>query len=71
MNRQGTISTPTVDLSEKLEQPPPIDDRRDRFIGLHERLILPEVGRCIPSEAPQEFVSTVERPPQMPEQRLD
>lgn len=71
---QPTIAVPTVVLSggkDGVEPPSPIDDHRDKFTGPYERRILPEVGHCVPAEAPQEVAAAVERLLHMPEQRLD
>ena len=50
------------------EPPLAIDDRRDRFMGPYERRILPEVGHCVPAEAPLELAANVEGLLRMPEQ---
>jgi hypothetical protein len=39
--------------------------------GSYERLILPELGHCVPAEAPQEVVAAIEKLLRMPEQRLE
>ncbi|AXC09989.1 Epoxide hydrolase [Acidisarcina polymorpha] len=60
--KQPPIAVPTFVLSggmDGVEPPPPNDPHRDRFTGIYHRRILPEVGHCVPAEAPEEVVAGV------------
>ncbi len=60
---QPQIVAPTIILAggaDGVEPPPSADDSRDRFTGSYKRRILPEVGHCVPAEAPREIVAAIE-----------
>jgi len=59
---QPPIAVPMFILSggkDGVEPPAPNDPRRDRFTGNYYRRILPEVGHCVPAEAPHEIVAAI------------
>ncbi len=61
---QPKIAAPTIVLSGGQDQvDPPLvnEERRDLFTGPYQRRILPEVGHCVPAEAPNETVAAVQQ----------